>query len=349
MLLQASGHANALRSLIGAEQDRSPNFLRLANALSALYPRGSQEKRCYCWMPCYCRYHGVALIGPGDVGPWHSDRSDEEFEGGFVRRFAVVMRPDDVLLLRMGLSTIGAVGLVASEYQYMPQFDDVNDWDLQHGRRVRWCQLPDPYGFDEQVFGAHPPWLSRIQVSDIIKYVNRFVQSPPRDWQTRTLPRLPEKEADLEAPPAELQEIVAQVHDLARLYWDVDSFGEQPMEDELVAHYAVPFLRALGWPVERIAIKWRKIDLCVFSDLPRIPEHCYYLIEAKRLGAGVEGALKQATDYVSALGVSCDVVVTDGIRYRMYEASKDFAPVAYANLARLKQSSLELFARMKRS
>ena len=45
MLLQASGHANALRSLIGTEQDRGPDFLRLANALSALYPRGSQEKR----------------------------------------------------------------------------------------------------------------------------------------------------------------------------------------------------------------------------------------------------------------------------------------------------------------
>ncbi len=45
MLLQASGHANALRTLISAEQERGPEFLRLANALSALYPRGSQEKR----------------------------------------------------------------------------------------------------------------------------------------------------------------------------------------------------------------------------------------------------------------------------------------------------------------
>ena len=45
MLLQASGHSNALRTLIGAEQDRGPEFLRLANALSALYPRGSREKR----------------------------------------------------------------------------------------------------------------------------------------------------------------------------------------------------------------------------------------------------------------------------------------------------------------
>ena len=120
------------------------------------------------------------------------------------------------------------------------------------------------------------------------------------------------------------------------------------MEDELVAHYVIPFLRALGWPVERIAVKWRRIDVTVFSELPRIPRHCRYLIEAKRLGAGVEGALTQAIGYASALGVPCDVVVTDGIRYRMYEGTDDFAPVAYANLARLKQSSLELFDRMRR-
>ena len=45
MLLQASGHSSALRTLIAAEQERGPAFLRLANALTALYPRGSQEKR----------------------------------------------------------------------------------------------------------------------------------------------------------------------------------------------------------------------------------------------------------------------------------------------------------------
>jgi hypothetical protein len=45
MLLQASGRANALRALLKAEQDRSPDFLRLANALSALYPKESEEKR----------------------------------------------------------------------------------------------------------------------------------------------------------------------------------------------------------------------------------------------------------------------------------------------------------------
>jgi len=45
MLLQRAGRTQALRALLAAEQDRGPDFLRLANALSALYPRESEEKR----------------------------------------------------------------------------------------------------------------------------------------------------------------------------------------------------------------------------------------------------------------------------------------------------------------
>ena len=45
MLFQHSGRSHALRALIQGEQERGPDFLRLANALSALYPNGSQEKR----------------------------------------------------------------------------------------------------------------------------------------------------------------------------------------------------------------------------------------------------------------------------------------------------------------
>ncbi|MGQ9635967.1 MAG: DUF1156 domain-containing protein, partial [Bryobacteraceae bacterium] len=45
MLLQAEGRTHALRALLKTEQERGPQFLRLANALSALYPKGSEEKR----------------------------------------------------------------------------------------------------------------------------------------------------------------------------------------------------------------------------------------------------------------------------------------------------------------
>ena len=45
MLLQTSGRSQALRNLLKAEHERGPGFLRLANALSALYPSVSEEKR----------------------------------------------------------------------------------------------------------------------------------------------------------------------------------------------------------------------------------------------------------------------------------------------------------------
>jgi adenine-specific DNA methylase len=45
MLLHSAGRANALRALLQAEVERSPDFVRLSNSLSALYPRESEEKR----------------------------------------------------------------------------------------------------------------------------------------------------------------------------------------------------------------------------------------------------------------------------------------------------------------
>jgi hypothetical protein len=45
MLFQDTGATNALRGLLQSEVERGPDFLRLANALSALYPADSEEKR----------------------------------------------------------------------------------------------------------------------------------------------------------------------------------------------------------------------------------------------------------------------------------------------------------------
>jgi len=45
MLFQKQGMTTALRELLFYETSHRPDFLRVANALSALYPRGSEEKR----------------------------------------------------------------------------------------------------------------------------------------------------------------------------------------------------------------------------------------------------------------------------------------------------------------
>ncbi len=291
--------------------------------------------------------YGVGLIAPGDAGPWKPER-DDEFEGGFVRRFASEVQVGDAFLLRTGISKISAVGIVASDYLYLNQFDDVNGWDLQHVRRVRWCKLPQEHTFTTPVFGANPTRFSRTWNEEILDYAVRFLNSPPTHWQTAALPELPAEEPPLEDVPVALQGLVAAANDLVPLLWDRQAFGEHPSEDEMIAHFVVPFLRALGWPPEHIAVKWRRIDVAVFRALPRTPENCHLVIEAKRLGAGVEGALEQAKGYVETLGTPRDVVVTDGIRYRMYSCQSGFEPIAYANLGRLKKSATELFARMKR-
>lgn len=292
--------------------------------------------------------YGVGLIGPGDAGPWAPGRDDNEFEGGFVRRFASEVNVGDVFLLRTGISKVCAIGIIASDYIYLNQFDDVNGWDLQHAHRVRWCKLPQEHTFTAQVFGANPTRCSRTWNEEVLDYADRFLNSPPTHWQMATLPELPLEELPMEDVPSALQGLVAAVNDLVPLLWDRQVFGEHPSEDEVIVHFVVPFLRALGWPPERIAVKWRYIDVAVFRALPRNPENCHFVIEVKRLGAGVEGALEQAKGYVEALGMARDVIVTDGIRYRMYSSQSDFEPIAYANLGWLKKSGAELFTRMKR-
>lgn len=49
----------------------------------------------------------------------------EEFEGGFVRRFASEVATEDLFLLRTGIATTAAVGLVASDYMYVTAFEPV--------------------------------------------------------------------------------------------------------------------------------------------------------------------------------------------------------------------------------
>jgi hypothetical protein len=259
------------------------------------------------------------------------------------------MQMGDVVLLSTGMNTIAAIGIVAGDYMYLNQFDDVNGWDLQHARRIRWFKFPEEYSFPDQVFGANPARCSRVWNDTVKDYVGRFLTNSLTYWQEALLPDLPDEEPEMDVVPESIAGIVAEAQDLFGLYSDRQKFADLPTEDELVAHFVIPLLKQLGWPTEHIAVKWRYIDVALFIDLPRTPKNCRFVIEAKRLGAGVEGALDQARGYVKALGVPCDVIVTDGIRYRMYSCEHEFAPIAYANLIRLKQSANELFDRLKRA
>ncbi len=288
--------------------------------------------------------HGVGLIGPGDPGAWRDNRPDEDFGGSSsVRRFATWAQVGDIVLLRAGSSVVRAVGLIASEYQYLPQFDDVNGWDLQHARRIRWCQLPHDHDFGQAVFGSNPRRFGKVDRTDVVDFARRFVNSSPTGWQAATLPELPPEEAMLDEIPERLRDVVGLAHDFCQ-----QPFGERVSEDEMIVHFIAPLFRALGWMPEQIAVKWRYVDVALFPRLPRTPENCVLIVEAKYPGVGAEGALGQARRYATELNIPRDILVSDGLRYRLYAVSEGYQPVAYANLTRLKRSALDLFARLRR-
>lgn len=287
--------------------------------------------------------YNVALIGPGDAGKWSPDRDDDEFGGRFVRIFASEPKMGDVFLLRTGMSKIRAIGIVGSEYLYLDQFDDVNGWDLQHARRVRWLEFPQEHGWAEHVFGANPSRFARTWNPKVIEFSHGFLTSEPSDWREKPLAELPQPLPSLIDVPKELADVVAEVLDLLPHYWNPEEFGVLLSEDELLAHLVVPFLKALGWPSERIGVKWHDIDAVLFRNLPRTPENVRFVVEVKRLGAGIEGALEQAKGYMATLSVQRDIVMTDGIRYRLYQGQSDYRTWLYANLANLKEPARSLF------
>lgn len=304
---------------------------------------GSAGKSC---AEDFLRY-GVALIGPGDLGPWPGAYAKDKTTR-FIRQFAEETQVGDILLLRQGRSAIRAVGIVASEYMHLPQFEDVDGWDLQHARRVRWFALPEPYRFPAAVFGANPTRFSRVSAMDVVAYARRFVQSPPTDWQVARLPELLIQEPDLDPIPRQFESLMALARDLVPLYWNPPAFSELPTEDELIGHFVIPFLHALGWPKELIGIKWRRVDVALFNCLPRKPDNVRLVIEAKRFDTGFEVALAQARGYLRDLKIQRDVMVTDEVRYRLYAHEKAFTPVAYANLFRLKTPAQSIFENIKK-
>lgn len=291
--------------------------------------------------------YGVALIGPGNPGPWTPRHP--EYKGQPVERFARDVQEADIFVLRRGTSFVAAVGLVASEYEHRAEFADVNGWDLQHTRRVRWLELPEPHNFKRPVFGANPRCFSRTFDREVIDLAAAVVNSPPDAWKSATLPDLPAGDPPLhlnELSP-DLRQVVGEIMDLSAIYSDPETIGARPKEDEIVAHCLVPLLRSLGWLSHQIAIKWNDIDVTLFRGLPRSQASCCMLIEAKRRGLGIEGALKQACGYAQRHNLTCNLLVTDGILYKLFSGRQERRLIASANLSSLRRSALDLFEQLR--
>lgn len=172
-------------------------------------------------------------------------------------------------------------------------------------------------------------------------------------WKRAPLPPLPAEEPLLDVGrdgiSPNLAELVGQALDLAPLYAAPAYFGDPPPSTRW---WRTTSCRCCGrWAGSRSksrwsggASTWRSFTACRAHRSSAFA----FIVEAKRPHRGVESHLAQARDYLRSQGVERDVVVTDGLRYRLYAADQEYTPVAYANLERLKESQLGLFERLRR-
>jgi len=66
-----------------------------------------------------------------------------------LKRFSIEMKEDDLVVLGLGTDKVQAVGEVVGAYDWSEAFGDVDGWNLQHVRRVRWLwpDLVNPKNF----------------------------------------------------------------------------------------------------------------------------------------------------------------------------------------------------------
>ena len=143
-----------------------------------------------------------------------------------------------------------------------------------------------------------------------------------------------------------LTEHLGELQRIASWY---DRSGVSPSESETVAQLVVPLLRTLGWTPQRMAFEWLvkgadklgRIDIVLFSRLPRDKKNLAVVVEAKKRNSAVLAAKLQAERYSARSGLKeCRrLILTDGIRYGVYVKDNGGkfpdTPTAYLNINRM--------------
>ena len=303
-----------------------------------------------------CVNLGVILNGPGNDGCWPGCVESLRASGwskkkiNNLRLFCEEMAPGDIVVLRLGTKSVYAVGKIDGDYDWREEFGDVDGWDIQHVRRVKWLWqgVSKP-----KTFEAHT-----LKMGDTTQ---RLTSQRVKDWLAGlepniggegALPDLPQPgyETDLDeiseylfdegVASDSISSLRSQVDEFVRIAKWYDRYQTPPSEHETVSYLVVPLLRALGWTPQKMAIEWRKIDVALFSELPREERSLSVVVEAKKKGASCLSAVQQASDY-AMLSQNCTrVIVTDGLRYGVFTRDargEDFRLHSYLNLARLRE------------
>jgi hypothetical protein len=273
---------------------------------------------------------------------------------GDLRRFCEELREGDIVVLQAGTSNVYGVGVVVGGYTWNEEFGDIDGWDYQHVRRVRWLWKYDgaPRRFARRTF--QPGWTAQVtDVEPVLEWLQSLAVDP-ETWR-RPLRELPAASRDsswaeisgylFERGVAQgvVENLEGRTGKVARLAgWYQRT--RCPSKAEVTARLVVPLLTALGWTPEKMAVDWNGADVALFACLPREERGLTAVVEVKPCGefslamrsgeAGIRGRRGR--------GEACTrLIVTNGWLYGVY-LKKDGAfaekPDAYLNLTRMRDA-----------
>ena len=249
----------------------------------------------------------------------------------------------------------------------MDAFGDVDGWDLQHVRRVRWLwrydetpeKAPKKFPSGTLKFGDT---IQKMTSENVLAWIKNLEFN--NNQKTRSLAELPNccrpgenlEEVNIQTvadylfdagvAADSIDTLVSHMDDLRRIASWYTRNKIKPSERETVAYLVVPLLRALGWTPQRMGVEWNKVDLALFDYMPREDTSLSIVVEAKAMSKSCFTAESQAKGYAERNGRErCRrLIVTDGIRYGIYlrqeesqmpATSSGYKLEAYLNLTRM--------------
>ena len=307
----------------------------------------------------------IIAIGGGEYGHWPENRDEYRNARGdaqvrIVERFASEMEVGDIVVLRLGKNAAYGVGIVESNYLWFDDMGDVDGWDLQHCRRVRWLHRYDgkesPIIFPKDTLR----WGDTVQQATS-PGLTKWLEGLPadNDSMNRPLVTLPNSCIDgqpLKHTSAEevseylfdrgiaadnIDALTSRMTDLVRTASWYERAKMEPAERETVAYLVVPLLRSLGWTPQRMAIEWNRIDIALFNALPRSDERLIAAVEAKKRGRTCFTSSTQLFGYLSkpVRGNCIRASLTEGLRYSVFRRNTksgfESVPESYLNLTRM--------------
>ena len=301
-----------------------------------------------------CLKWDVILNGPGYAGKLPESQGLLRKDGWTSKkvtdllRFSEKISDGDIVVLRMGTKEVLGVGIVVGKYEWLDEFSDIDGWDLQHVRRVKWVwtSLKAPKEFPVYTLkqGDTTQVLDSTVVKDWLKTLNileenftrELIPLPLENKEKINFEKISEYLFDQGVSSNSIHTLMDEIDELIRIAKWYKKHND-PSEFETVAYLVVPLLRALGWTPQKMAIEWNKVDVALFSQLPRKDENLKIVVEAKKKGNSCLSAKSQAQSYSEGKHNCNRLIVTDGLRYGIYLKNGDkFKLYAYLNLTALK-------------